>query len=429
MGRTVNFSEEEYLAPGFDPNRLTKPQLRSILSSHGIADLPAVTARKEALVELFQLKIQSKASEIIKQRGRIRASDKGIAFLDEKSQPSPKRTPVGQQRQSLSPVKSHSQSSSPQKNDAKSPTKKATIKSASPERSRSVRRSREKLRSKSPLVQRGSRAKTPSPDPKVFQTPRVDSPLEILQQAMPKFASSPRASTMKLHDRLEFIASANKLSHTRLSSLKKQDKLPGKTLPFSPLRVVSKIGFLLRHIVPVLQFLLFALLSVAVGIYLRLKYFYPLSYCADGSTPSSFCPRSWQPSEILSAYSRMCVPCPIHAHCRNGVLICEEGFVSRSNWLALGSSCRPDFRKLSLIDDIVTKIRTVLAEKAGRAICDPSHNKDSFLKQEQIAEILRERFPFAEWHSEGFDSLYRLAIQDIKKNPSLLGLETSHDTT
>ena len=90
-GRPKEATDAEYLSANFDATKLTKPQLRSILSAHGVTDLPPVSARKETLVELFTRHITERGEAIARDRANVRPSDKGIAFLDEQSQPSPRR--------------------------------------------------------------------------------------------------------------------------------------------------------------------------------------------------------------------------------------------------------------------------------------------------------------------------------------------------
>ena len=97
VGRKAS-QQPEYLEDGFDAAKLTKPQLRSILAEHGVMDLPPAAARKEALLELFTQHVAGRAGAIKRARSQVRASDKGIAFLDERSQPSPKRSPGAEGR-------------------------------------------------------------------------------------------------------------------------------------------------------------------------------------------------------------------------------------------------------------------------------------------------------------------------------------------
>ena len=66
-----------YLDPGFDPKRLTKAELRSIMASHNVLNLPPATAKKDELLDTFY-------KEVIAKREKIRASigdNHGILIL------------------------------------------------------------------------------------------------------------------------------------------------------------------------------------------------------------------------------------------------------------------------------------------------------------------------------------------------------------
>ena len=80
-----------YLDPEFDPKKLTKAELRSIMASHGILDLPPPTAKKNELLDLFYKEIFAKRKSILESQKNIKAKSDGIVFLDESSRPSPKR--------------------------------------------------------------------------------------------------------------------------------------------------------------------------------------------------------------------------------------------------------------------------------------------------------------------------------------------------
>lgn len=92
-----------YLDPEFDPKKLTKAELRSIMASHGILDLPPATSKKEELLDLFYKEIIAKKKLIIETRKNIKAKSDGIVFLDEASRPSPKKpkTPLKNKLESI----------------------------------------------------------------------------------------------------------------------------------------------------------------------------------------------------------------------------------------------------------------------------------------------------------------------------------------
>lgn len=68
--------EQQYLEPGFDPNSLTVPRLRSILLAHNV-NYPA-SAKKPQLVELFSQNVASQAKKIKSDSLRVKRSSRGI---------------------------------------------------------------------------------------------------------------------------------------------------------------------------------------------------------------------------------------------------------------------------------------------------------------------------------------------------------------
>lgn len=80
-----------YLDAEFDPKKLTKAELRSILASHGILDLPPASAKKAELLELFNKEIIGKKNLILESQKSTKAKSDGIVFLDDSSRPSPKK--------------------------------------------------------------------------------------------------------------------------------------------------------------------------------------------------------------------------------------------------------------------------------------------------------------------------------------------------
>ena len=81
--KMIRPSPEEYLAPDFDPSKLTVSMLTSILASHDV-ELPVSKHRKEYYVELFQIALKPKADQILKQISSVVPSDEGIVKVSEK---------------------------------------------------------------------------------------------------------------------------------------------------------------------------------------------------------------------------------------------------------------------------------------------------------------------------------------------------------
>lgn len=265
---------------------------------------------------------------------------------------------------------------------------------------------------------------------------------------MPRYADSPGAATSKLHDRLEYIANANRLLDARkviASSPKAASKSPRKTSrsrsPPSARRgpkgsragrgahalfSATLVGGIGRRLGSLLYYGTMMALAVLLGGYLRYKFFYELPYCDNAVTLHKYLPKSMQLS-ILSSLSEMCIPCPIHGKCAGGRLSCLDGFIARRNWIAFGQDCVPDRRKLSLADDLATKVRQLLAERAGQAICGGIPELGRVVTAGELAALVRAKYPRAEWNSAQFDSFYRMALEDIGRNAAAMGIEVSHN--
>ncbi|KAF3939343.1 hypothetical protein ABW19_dt0205046 [Dactylella cylindrospora] len=74
--------EEYYLQPGFDPNTLTMPVLRSILLKHGV-DYPTSNVKKAKLVEIFETELTPQAEQILAKLGKVKASTRGIVNAED----------------------------------------------------------------------------------------------------------------------------------------------------------------------------------------------------------------------------------------------------------------------------------------------------------------------------------------------------------
>lgn len=461
-GKTNDLLESEYLEADFDANRLTKPQLRSILAAHGVSDLPPANTRKEALVELFVDHIQRRSKEIKRAHSRVRPSDKGISFLDEQSQPSPKRRSSPEAKPARRRGKSTTTRQAEQaeqeeeeeqlmgrvnlnskthKSAKETTTTTTTIKRIIGKerrgRSKSPTKNAAKSHSESPSKRAAAkRLATPSPS-RTSSSFQSNSPLAALQLALPRYADSPQSATAKLRDRLEYIASANRLVSARkiISQSTPGNKSPSKSpkrsqellSTISSFHPASLLKLASRKLLPLLQFFMVALAAISLGAYLRFKFFYPIPYCDSLVSLDKLVPQTWQPRNILSIIHNLCIPCPIHGTCKQGNLTCPDGFIPKPNWVALGSGCVPDKRKLTLVEDMIGKIRLLLAERAGQALCGDLDELGRVLTEGQLARTLQHEYPLAEWNTAQFESLYKLALQDIGKNPTGLQLELSHN--
>lgn len=97
-----------YLDADFEPKKLTKAELRSILASHGIVDLPPATAKKDELLDLFYREIIAKREAILGKMSSVKAKSDGIIMLDETSRPSPKKPKAPAKQTRATSIERHS---------------------------------------------------------------------------------------------------------------------------------------------------------------------------------------------------------------------------------------------------------------------------------------------------------------------------------
>ena len=81
---------------------------------------------------------------------------------------------------------------------------------------------------------------------------------------------------------------------------------------------------------------------------------------------------------------------------------------------------------MSLVDDLVGKIRFLLAERAGQVLCSgTSERLESVMGEPQLSALLQQTYPLAEWNTVQFEALYKMALQTLATNPSLLGVQVA----
>ncbi|KAH9845640.1 sister chromatid separation protein [Teratosphaeria destructans] len=68
--------DQAYLQPGFDPNSLTMPRLRSILVAHNVP-YPA-SAKKQLLVDTFNHHVRPQARSLRNASARVKRTSRGI---------------------------------------------------------------------------------------------------------------------------------------------------------------------------------------------------------------------------------------------------------------------------------------------------------------------------------------------------------------
>lgn len=87
------------------------------MASHGLLYLPATSAKKDELLDLFYKEIIAKRKSILELQKNIKAKSDGIVFLDDSSRPSPKK-PRGSKTKILDSTSDVESSPSPLKVDS-----------------------------------------------------------------------------------------------------------------------------------------------------------------------------------------------------------------------------------------------------------------------------------------------------------------------
>lgn len=386
----------DYLAPDFDPSRLTKPQLRSILAENGFsAELPPPSAKKEVLVDLFMDLVWRNREAIRRTREKVKPSAQGIVALDLNSRPSPTKSPT---EKTSSPAKK----SPVRRTSSKSPAKRRR----SPSRVEPTVKQRKGRRGS--VTQSVSRSRTP--------VKNMTTPLTLLQKQLPAYADSPRTVTMKLHNRLGFISTANRMTHALDAMDQRRREVSGAFKN----AMVKLFGML----VPMLASLLVLSLFSALAWYLKLRLWTPLPYCGSKAASIEF---PWKaPGQLTTWYRSLCVECPSRAQCIKGnAPICPDGHVPvHTHWgLGLGWRCELDRAKLQMLARMVDQVVGEAGKRKGLMECGLS-NKAS-IEQAELRQLVRRLSPHQA--TADFDRLFGQVLNALSKGAGDLGLKLTLD--
>ncbi len=486
-GRRTSLSTDEldYLSPDFDAGTLTKPRLRTLLAEHGVA-LPPPSARKDVLLGLFETHIRplgaartlapTVKAESLLSSPRIKAYGTPSTLV-EKSTSRVARGRSRAPRASRSPVKTgRSVSRTGSRKSAKieaavAPDRQQTTQveathitipvtirdsveeslmsspsrrrrhSRSPQSSSVVVGNRSPLRSKaegrevSPHVnvppKSGSikgailsghvndRQRTPSPrkskaSPKsAHDEPTQSRRRSSISRSPPKGQTTPPArGATRLAEMLPTAADTPRSATTKLYgclSAAAESAPSGKHIWHRILIVVSMVLIA----IPMLAALAYGILKTSVS----------LPYC------SSCALQALEPtvlSTLDSALCRGCIPCPPHGRCTDGRLLCPEGRVARTHWLALGSSCVPDAALLSLVEDTGRELLRVLGERYASAACAGRLGEGAHsVSEAELADALYARRPWRRQpivRGHAFAPVFRAALADVRSRSHAIGL-------
>lgn len=422
-----------YLDADFDASKLTKPQLRSLLGEHGVQDLPPAAAKKEVLLGLFETKVRARAGEIRRAKGAVRASGKGIAFLDDQSRHSPLQSPRSARRASGSPSKSRGSSPTRWSRQA-SPMRPGDLPITIELTEEPRPRGRAKAAPAEELKKRGrskttrSKSRKPKKPSGGEDRPASADPRTGLWEASPaEHTDSPRSATAKLQQRLGFIASANRMALAQesiVAPVYAEAKLSRSASLLSSVgvpkpRFISSLGSLLAAVA---KFGVLFLLTICMAVYLRWRYVFPFPYCDKGAAPPPFFPEV----DLVTSIRGYCLPCPEHGQCRRGQLVCDDGHIRTKSWFSLQETCQPDWKRFSKAEDLVKQLKQVLRERQGdfqcRIVSTPSMD-EATLKQ----TLRSARFRSAPWYGPDFESYYKLALLDLQKDTEHHGIKILGD--
>ena len=119
------------------------------------------------------------------------------------------------------------------------------------------------------------------------------------------------------------------------------------------------------------------------------------------------------PTKFINEY---CLDCPLHGICRNGQLVCQDGFLPSPNIIHFGATCKPDHLKLKHVEDLSQKASLELARLAGEQVC--KRREPIPIPESDLAEILSERYPDAPWLAK-WEEMWKLALKEFRKEPRL----------
>jgi hypothetical protein len=245
------------------------------------------------------------------------------------------------------------------------------------------------------------------------------NPLSALQSALPAYVDSPKTATLKLRNRLGFIADANRMTYAQeamatgpieVRSIRSSGAKPKRFSIFG----LAKSVFLL--FMPLLKLLVALILAVLLGVYLRWKYVYPLPYCSSADAARPFYPEV----DLFTSLKTLCLPCPPHGVCsKEGKLVCDDGYLRTRSWVWLGERCLPDHHRFSKVEALVARIKRILREQQGAFQCSrvPSANLDEPSLKAMLKSVHR-----APWQGTDFEAYYRLALLDMAKDPESHGI-------
>lgn len=368
-----------FLEPNFDLTKLTKPQLRGLISVHSPDQLPPTSAKKDELIKVIQDHILPHSKQIMSARKKIKPSSAGITFLDSQSRPSPSRTSSVSPQDSAKKRNSRSKSPSPRR---------------SPTKARGARKEEE-----GEVIQ-----------PKTPEKSEPYSPLSSLKSLFPSYQDTPKTATQKLSAR---FAEISEQSSVKSSSKAKQ------------VVVAEKSGFNWQWVKEIVLVGICVLLTVSTALFVRWKYIHPFPYCpADNNSepPRPLTDIIFSPTDAFVILDEYCLPCPRHARCVNGRLQCLDGFIKRSNW-GFGAQCVPDRKQLELVDKVGKMIMKILSDTSGEAICQGLPSNMQLMSETDLKAAVQAKIGAI----GKFEHIFKLSVDDLLKEGSDLRVRRSQE--
>jgi hypothetical protein len=462
-----------YFEPGVDANKITVPELRSILLKHGVS-YPS-SAKKPVLVGLFNDAVAPQASQVTRAHARTKRSTRGIQDVPSSSA-STVTTDDAEDETLVAPlpattrrISRRTTRASTEEVDAPAPRAKTPSRAVPAKHSRASEAEAEER----PAVRRVRKSvapavKEPSPEPETWHRSGLDSP--FTQENPFQSGSSPPAPDTATRDRRRRTMGAEQKERRRSEAHRRKTFQPnaeqldeGVIVPtrddfdpdinheepdiseeFTPEEQLELVRDRARageqDILPPRRriksakatgtlkamsgTLLLTAAAVFGGAWRQEKI--AVGFCGVGRDATGLA--GVELPEWASDILPQCEPCPPHAHCyRELQLTCDRDFIKKEHPLSLNGlvpippTCEPDSAKTRLLNSFTDRGVQILRKQRAKYECgepDAEGNpvespevKETDLKQQMAAET-RNRLSDSEFH-ELFDRAWpELTLRD-----------------
>ncbi|KAK9476214.1 Man1-Src1p-C-terminal domain-containing protein [Lipomyces japonicus] len=408
-----------YLQPGFDPTNFRVPDLRRVLVFHEVY-FPS-TAKKAALVDLFNDHIASNAAQLLQDMNGTSfeavpaiVDANIISSLTQKSSSSPSSSSSPTKKKSTV-LKTPKKKSSEAVDTVVVPDEGSPFSSKNPFQ---TPKSKSSIRKRSSVVKSKKKTLlTPESKPKIGSEP--ESELELKSESEPESVPD-----LKFSEEYEAF---------NPNSFEPDYTIPGNEYVYGEEPAGNKKtdekGF------PVFSFLLWAVSVLGVFyFFFWSKEKFRIGYCDVDGVGTVVDYKNNNP--WLAAIQPNCTPCPAHAICGpNFTAKCVQDYVyishtfSFSGYLPFPPSCVPDTEKLQRVKVLMDEALTVIRRQHALIQCGfvkrqvaEIDDKDPTVSPQQIkASLLKIKAPTLT--DEQFDELWDVAYKEILQQDDIYRLE------